>query len=234
MASGGDKSARPSSRASKLGGVAEIVRVRALVVLLLPLLGVYLSSSALLALAYSTWSLLAANKANRKDKLDDFWVACWLVYNLVVTPIGLFTVFAALLLPFAFTTSGWFSIVHRALVTAFAVYCAWIVAFDDSVTTGGVSSAKLRRLFVWRHLARYFDMTVTTTNNNTNTTAAAAAAAATTTGGEGKDLCSIPGNRIFCFHPHGIVFWGVIAGFVSHHWNKVTFEGKPLVDWDLR
>jgi len=214
------------------GGVnwVDAVVVKVLVVLLLPLLGAYLSITACVGFVHASlnvlwWSLRTkcGNRAKGKHQegtspaLDYFWVTAWLVTYLVVTPVSLAVFFLSLGLPFLLITpqaGSMIHLVHKGLVTAFCAYCVWAYLLDDSVSKGGLTKARLRRSAPLSHIARYFGMTMTVADDD---------------GGGAKQTSD---NCIFCYHPHGILFWGVIGGFANQSWG-VRWNSKTLAELDV-
>lgn len=249
------------------GSLFDRVKVPVLVILVFPLFGAFLSSTACLSLAVAgfnlSWLLFkglwtegrAAAEKRLGDAYDEFAVASWLVLYLVATPFGLVAIILSLVLlgfssvsapipqhiqmettntltratisHLAFDSqSVYVQAFHRVLVTAFAVYCLWAYLWDDSVNRGGMANPKLRDAAYFKHLARYFDLKMTVDHDEADDGGAAGGSGSE---GEAKD------HHIFCYHPHGIVFWGVIAGFASHAVSStVTFKGQRLSDLDIR
>ena len=215
----GKKTPLTPSRAA-LDAIAVIL----LCIFLLPLLASYASVTATLAVTHNAYHLIlrwwhpSAGPHDRDQAIEAFWVSAWMFYNLVVIPGGLAVFILITFLPLVFLGSlgPLATLLHRVWLTTAASYCVWAYLIDDSVNRGGVASPTLRRLGLWSRIASYFDMKILVE-------------------GEGEEgPRGGHGSRIFCYHPHGIIFWGVIAGFASWHWKEVRLQSRTLQSCDVR
>ena len=205
----------------------DAIAVTLLCIFLLPLLASYASVTATLAVTHNAYHLIlrwwhpSAGPQDRDQAIEAFWVSAWMFYNLVVIPGGLAVFILITFLPLVFLGSlgPLATLLHRVWLTAAASYCVWAYLIDDSVNRGGVASPTLRRLGLWSRIASYFDMKILVEGEE----------------GEGEEgPRGGHGSRIFCYHPHGIIFWGVIAGFASWHWKEVRLQSRTLQSCDVR
>ena len=208
----------------------DAIAVTLLCIFLLPLLASYASVTATLAVTHNAFVLCpyllhpwhpSAGPHDRDQAIEAFWVSAWMFYNLVVIPGGLAVFILITFLPLVILGSlgPLATLLHRVWLTTAASYCVWAYLIDDSVNRGGVASPTLRRLGLWSRIASYFDMKILVEGEE----------------GEGEEgPRGGHGSRIFCYHPHGIIFWGVIAGFASWHWKEVRLQSRTLQSCDVR
>ena len=122
------------------------------------------------------------------------------------------------------------------LLATFGAYCAWAYLVDGSLSRGGVK-ARLRRSPVLAGIARYFSIQMTTVaaaSNEDNQRKAnecedEISASGNDDGDEGVRNC------MFCYHPHGVIFWGLVGGFVYQGREEgAKFQGRSMAALDIR
>lgn len=168
---------------------------------------------------------------NKSDPYADLSVSVWMFTYMVLAPFTLVGVALALLVLGARSRESTLcSLVFTALLAAVSLYSIWAYCLDQSVNRGGVRKARLRKIRLLTNIARYFYMQVTVEREESEDSKSKGKFR------EKKEEDS--SNYIFCYHPHGILFFGVIGAFVSHAFpasiGGITFEGRDIIDLDIR
>lgn len=119
-----------------------------------------------------------------------------------------------------------------------AVYLLWSLVLDKTVHHGGLMTTRYRTSRFWKHIASYFSITMSSSSvavSSQDSQGVSPKERVDDSAEESKNTNSSNGsNYIFCYHPHGILFWGVIGALLGFTRPDFRFRGKTLTELNMR